>query len=123
MQTNLEKKGITARNDSSVKNTYDKEGQYSLEHENALSNGKVKGKGTGRGGHTHSVPDASKPSTVDYSNFSPNDGGGLYDINGHNGIGGREFLKTISLYGPENEYGAHLIDTSANLVDGQIMIM
>ena len=42
-------------------------------------------------------------------------GGGLYDIEGRNGVGGRNFLMNISKYNANNEYGVNSVDTSANL--------
>ena len=122
MQTCLEKKGIESRNETLVRNDYSKVDEYSDKHKNALSDGDVKGKGTGHGGHTHSVPDCTKPSSIDYSNFDTEHGGGRYDIDGRNGIGGRNFLKNISVYNETFEYGANLVDTSANVADGQIRI-
>jgi hypothetical protein len=122
MQSCLEKKGIDARSESIVRNDYNKSDVYTETHPNAISDGDVKGKGTGHGGHTHSIPDCNKPSAINYGSLSTDSGGGLYDIEGRNGKGGRNFLKTISKYSKENEYGAHMIDTSANLVDGQIII-
>lgn len=122
MQTCLEKKGIEVRNETLVRNDYDRTDEYSVAHKNALSNGDVKGKGTGHGGHTHSVPDCTKPSGIDYSNFDTEHGGGLYDIEGRNGVGGRNFLKNISVYNETFEYGPNLVDTSANVADGQIRI-
>ena len=104
MQTCLEKKGIEARN------------------EDALATGDPLGKGTGHGGHTHSVPDCTKPSAIDYSNFDTENGGGLYDIEGRNGVGGRIFLKNISVYNETFEYGPNLVDTSLNVADGQIRV-
>ena len=61
---------------------------------------------------------------MDYSNFDTESSniGGSYDINGRNGVGGRNFLKTISIYNEENQYGPNLIDTTANEQDGQIII-
>lgn len=123
MQTNLEKKGIEARNDLIVRNDYSKVEEYSQRHPDALADGDVMGKGTGHGGHTHSVPDSTKPSAISYANFdTSNRGGGAYDVVGRNGIGGRDFLKNISLYNENNEYGAHLIDTRENISDGQVRI-
>lgn len=122
MQTYLEKKGIESRSKTLIRNEYNREDVYSVNHKNALSDGDYKGKGTGEGGHTHSMPDQSKPSVINYSNFNTKDGGNTYDVDGYNGIGGRKFLQSISKYNIENPYGAHLIDTSVNLVDGQIII-
>lgn len=118
MQTYLEQTGIESRNNSLVSNDYNTSAEYSQLHSDALANGDPQGKGTGIGGHTHSTPDNTRPSTINYSNLDTSNGGGLYDIEGYKGIGGRNFLKNISKYNESNEYGAHLIDTSAN--DGQV---
>lgn len=122
MQTCLEVKGIEARNESLIRNDYTRIDEYSVLHPDALSNGDPLGKGTGHGGHTHSVPDCTKPSSIDYSNFDTENAGGIYDIEGRNGVGGRNFLKTISVFNENYEYGANLVDTSANVADGQIVI-
>ena len=124
-QACLEKVGIEKRHDTIVKNDYNIEDQYSQLHKDALSDGDPLGKGSGHGGHTHYVPDCNKPSSMmDYSNFDTESSniGGSYDINGRNGVGGRNFLKTISIYNEENQYGPNLIDTTANEQDGQIII-
>ena len=124
-QTCLEKVGIEKRHDTIVKNDYNIEDQYSQLHKDELSDGDPLGKGSGHGGHTHYVPDCNKPSSMmDYSNFDTESSniGGSYDINGRNGVGGRNFLKTISIYNEENQYGPNLIDTTANEQDGQIII-
>lgn len=120
MQTYLEKKGIETRNETLVRNDYGKTDEYSTLHTDAISNGDPLGKGTMIGGHTHTTPDSSRPSTIDYSNFDTMNGGGLYDIEGRNGVGGRRFLMNISKYNANNEYGVNSVDTSANLADGQI---
>ena len=124
-QTCLEEKGIEKRQEGLVRNDYTLNDQYSEVHPDALSDGDPLGKGSGYGGHTHSIPDCNKPSTlIDYSNFDThsNNIGGSYDINGRNVNGGREYLKAISKYSAENEYGVNSIDTSANVQDGQIVI-
>ena len=122
MQTCLEAKGIEARNETLVRNDYSRVDEYGLTHKDAISDGDPQGKGTGHGGHTHTVPDCNKPSAIDYSAFDTENGGGQYDIEGRNGVGGRTFLKNISLYNENYEYGAHLVDTSLNVADGQIRI-
>ena len=123
MQSCLEVKGIDARNETLVRNDYQKSEEYSQRHPDALATGDPLGKGTGHGGHTHSTPDCTKPKAIDYSNFdTSSNSGGLYDIEGRNGIGGRNFLKNISVYNEEYEYGANLIDTRLNVADGQIKI-
>lgn len=122
MQTCLEVKGIQSRNNLIVRNDYTRTDEYSATHPDALSTGDPQGKGTGHGGHTHSIPDCTAPSTINYSNFDTNGGGGEYDINGRNGVGGRVFCQNISLYNEANSYCNVAIDTTANVADGQIVI-
>lgn len=126
MQTRLESKSIEKRQELIVSNEYDKNDAYSSTHEDALSHpesyDKPLGKGTGNGGHTHTLPNPLLSQTsYNYSNLDTTEGGGSYDIHGRNGKGGRKFLQTINLYNAENRYG-HGIDTSLNQFDGQIKI-
>lgn len=124
-QTCLEVKGIEKRQETLVRNDYTRNDQYSEVHPDAISNGDPLGKGSGHGGHTHSIPDCDRPSTlIDYSNFDThsNNLGGSYDINGRNGNGGRDYLKNISKYNSENQYGIESVDTTKNVEDGQIVI-
>jgi hypothetical protein len=126
MQTCLEKRGIAERSDEIRRSDYNIEDQYSATHSDALSNGDPQGKGSGHGGHTHWLPDCNKPtSIIDYSNFdtSPKSAiGGSYDIEGRNGIGGRERSMAFSMFNYENQYGAALVDTSANQAQGQYVM-
>lgn len=125
MQSCLEKKGIEQRGKLITRNDYSISEEYKATHEDALSNGDVLGKGTGKGSHSHSVPNCDMgPGGMSYTNFDTDSSsiGGAYDIKGRNGIGGREFLMNSSLYNRENQYGLNIIDTSANLTDGQIRI-
>ena len=121
-QSYLEKIALDKRGETIVRNDYNKEDEYSVRHSDALSNGDPQGKGTGMGGHTFSVPDHNKTTGISYSNFDTINGGGLYDIEGRNGVGGRNFLMTISKYNREKQYGKNAVDTSANRTDGQISI-
>lgn len=126
-QTNLEKKGIEKRNIELVRSDYNKNDKYDATHEDAISDASMKdkplGKGTGHGGHLHSQPDASKPSTmIDYSNFDTFNGGGSYDIHGRNDKGGRNRLVTYNIYGPNNSYLSEPIDSSLNVSEGQVVI-
>lgn len=133
MQTCLEITGITERNIEITRNDYTKFDQYSNIHSDALSNGDPQGKGSGHGGHTHSVPNCSLPKTLmDYSNFDTHaeNIGGSYDIGlggvSYNGrSGGRTFLKTISVYNEENAYNsnANIVDTIANIEDGDQVVI
>lgn len=123
MQSCLEKRGIEQRKIELVRSDYNIEDQYSAAHPNAISNGDPAGKGTNHGGHTHFLPDCNKPTTtIDYSNFDTTSGGGQYDIEGRNGIGGRKYLETISMYNKENFYSANLINTEENLRQGQYQV-
>jgi len=122
-QTCLEKKGIEARHETLIRNDYNSSDEYSAQHKDAISDGDPLGKGTGHGGHGHWLPDCSKGQTmIDYSNFDTENGGGLYDIEGRNGKGGRNWLKNISLYNENDQYGPNSVDTTANQLDGQIVL-
>jgi len=119
-QTCLEKRGMEERHEEITRSDYNIENQYGPTHPDAISDGDPQGKGTGHGGHTHFLPDCTKPTTtINYSNFDSENGGGYYDIKGRNGISGRERSLAISLYNKEIQYGANLVDTSANVADGQ----
>ena len=121
-QTCLEVNGIEERNQEVVRNEYNTTNDYNSGHENAISNGDKKGKGNGSNGHTHYLPDCSKPKTyIDYSNFDTySEAGGIYDIEGRNDVGGRQKNIMMSKYNAKNQYGAHLVNTSKN--KGQVVI-
>jgi len=119
-QTCLEKRGMEERHQEITRSDYNIEDQYSATHKDAISNGDAQGKGTGHGGHTHFLPDCTKPTNmINYSNFDSENGGGYYDIEGRNGISGRKRALATSLYNKEIEYGPKLVDTSKNVADGQ----
>lgn len=123
MQSCLEKRGIEERKNEIVRSDYNINDQYSATHSDALSNNDPQGKGTGHGGHTAFLPDCNKPtSTIDYSNFDTFNGGGLYDIEGRNDIGGRKRAMASSMYNEENQYGPNLVNTEMNVNDGQFQI-
>ena len=123
-QTCLEKQGINARHDQTVRSDYNIDNAYSVTHPDAVSNGDAQGKGTESGGHTHWLPscDGTPNNKINYSNFDSFNGGGVYDIKGRNGIGGRERAMATSLYNQENEYGPTSVDTTANVNDGQYFV-
>lgn len=113
-QSRLEAEGIQAREEQVRRNYYqqskgdeDITSEYSAQHKNALSDGDVKGKGINNGesmGVLYPNRNASKTqlgSTIDTSA-----GGGLYDIEGRNGIGGRKRSIIKNLYSAENPYGS-----------------
>lgn len=121
MQSCLEKKGIEERKEETLRSDYNANNVYSAEHKDAQSDGDAQGKGTNHGGHGHWLPDCSKPTgMIDYSNFDTENGGGLYDIEGRNGIGGRERALANSLYQKGNyEYSSNLVNTEKNVAEGQ----
>ena len=119
-QTCLEKRGMEERHQEITRSDYNIENQYGPTHPDAISDGDPQGKGTGHGGHTHFLPDCTKPTTlINYSNFDSENGGGYFDIEGRNGISGRKRALAISMYNKEIQYGPTLVDTSANVAEGQ----
>lgn len=125
-QSCLEKRGVDERHTEVVRSDYNKENPYYGEngfHKDAISDGDPQGKGTNHGGHTAFLPDCTKPTTtIDYSNFDTVNGGGEYDIDGRNGIGGRKRAMASSMYNKENPYGPNAVDTSRNVDDGQYFV-
>jgi hypothetical protein len=122
-QTCLEKRGIAERNNEIVRSDYNINDEYNEQHKDALSDGDPQGKGTGSAGHGHWLPDCTKPTNmIDYSNFDTANGGGSYDIEGRNGVGGRKASMTRSIYNAETPYGSSIVDTSINQTDGQYVM-
>jgi hypothetical protein len=123
-QSRLEQEAITSRNNLLVKNDYQKgeDTEYSVNHKDALSDGDVKGKGTGMPMGIAQLPGASGSKGINYSVINTQAGGGKYDIEGRDGKGGRKSLTLSNLYGPTNPYGAESLDTSANVKEGQIVL-
>lgn len=112
MQSCLEKIGTAKREDIIVRSHYGVNDQYSATHPDAISDGDIQGKGTGGGSHGFSLPKCDFTSVdnlgtvnkIDYSNFDTENGGGQYDIEGRDGIGGRKRALASSLYTKENPY-------------------
>lgn len=121
--TCLEKRGMEERHIEIARSDYNINDQYGPTHKDALSDGDPQGKGTGHGGHTAWLPDCTLPTTyINYSNFDTENGGGEYDINGRNDIGGRIKALASSMYNKEMPYGPTLVDTQASVNDGQVVI-
>ena len=108
---NLEQIGKERRQQEFARNTVKKSNKYDENHELAHSTpGQVLGKGDNKGYINHvimSYDEYTKDAIVPQVN-PDNIGGGEYDINGRNGIGGRKHLETINKYGPKNMYSADL---------------
>jgi hypothetical protein len=125
-QTCLEKRGMEERHQEITRSDYNIENQYSATHSDALSNGDPQGKGAGHGGHTHFLPDCTKPTNqINYSNFatSPEDQiGGQYDIEGYQNRPGRKIQMARSIYNYQEQYGANLVNTEQNQQEGQYVV-
>ena len=121
-QSKLESEAIDKRHELEVISDYQKNtNEYSEQHQDALSNGDPQGKGTGVS-MGYSVPGQTTNKGINYANIATNSGGGLYDIEGRNGIGGRRYLETINMYNAENSYGVDSVDTSKNVAEGQFIV-
>ena len=130
-QSRLDKEGIEYR---SVRipgknkyidevNPYDGNNDSAMHHDDDAH---PHGKGTGKE-MTYAIRDTSKPKThFNYSNVDTRtEAGGSYDIYGAKGVAGafqgdagRNFLKRINFYSPENEYGLDSVDIDTS-VKGQ----
>lgn len=119
-QSCLEKRSIEERHEEIVRSDYNRENQYNAAHPDALATGDEQGKGTGHGGHTHSLPNCNGSiGMIDYSNFDTaiaSKAGNKDDNNARNTALAR------SLYNNENVYSALSVDTSANLREGQYRV-
>ena len=121
-QSRLESEAIDKRHELEVISDYQKNtNEYNEQHKDALSNGDPQGKGTGVS-MGYSVPGQTTNKGINYTNIATNSGGGLYDIEGRNGIGGRRYLETINMYNAENSYGVDSVDTSKNVAEGQFIV-
>ena len=121
-QSRLESEAIDKRHELEVISDYQKDtNEYSEQHQDALINGDPQGKGTGVS-MGYSVPGQTTNKGINYTNIATNSGGGLYDIEGRNGIGGRRYLEAINMYNAENSYGVDSVDTSMNVAEGQFIV-
>ena len=121
-QSRLESEAIDKRHELEVISTYQKNtNEYNEQHKDALSNADPQGKGTGVS-MGYSVPGQTTNKGINYSNIATNSGGGLYDIEGRNGIGGRMYLETINMYNAEKSYGIDSVDTSKNVAERQFIV-
>lgn len=120
-QTRLEAKGFEKREELLAENDYQqKSNEYSASHKDAVSDGDALGKGYNTTLGISDLPGENPNTGISYKVVDTTKGGGLYDIKGRNGVGGREKSQLMNLYGPNYEYGVELIDESANEAAGQI---
>jgi len=138
-QSCLENIGLGHRPVLLMKNEYQKEEAYDVNHPNALATGDGRGRGTAHGGHTHSIPDCTKAEYIGEHFQSPIEAqidsnidsgpnqtgaGDCVDVNGRLGLAhsGRNALIGINIYDHINTYGAHSVNTELNVNDGQFVV-
>ena len=128
-QSNLEKIGLERRNEHElIRNDIKKTNPYDSNHDTAVwhegDETKPLGKGSGHGGHQHSVPQTYNELTKNQikPQIDTEHGGGAYDIYGRDGEGGRNRLLKINIYNKDNAYGPNSVDTSANIDEGQYVM-
>lgn len=120
MRTCLEVISMDERHEEIVRNDYNKDNQYGVNHPDALATGDAQGKGTGHKGHSHWLPNCSGSLGVfNFSNFDTNINSGAGN-NADNAA--REAAMVRSLYNPDKPYSARVIDTTANLREGQYRV-
>lgn len=123
MQTCLEIRSMEARHEMEVRSDYQRTNQYNATHPDALATGDWQGKGTGHPGHSFWLPNCNLPTNLfNYSNFDT-------DPQSHPGNGdertpntdnwARLQMMTRSLYNSNSPYDENIIDTSANVAEGQ----
>lgn len=120
MQSCLEQISMDERHEEIVRNDYNIDNKYSATHPDAIADGDSRGKGTSHGGHGFWLPNCSGSlGTFNYSNFdtAPSSGAGNNTDNE-----ARNTAMTRSLYNPEYQYSAKLVDTSANVLEGQYRV-
>ena len=121
MQSCLEIRSMDERHEEIVRSDYNQYNQYSGKHPDALATGDAQGKGTGHGGHSFWLPNCNGTLGVfNYSNFDTNPDSGA----GNNADNeARNTAMTRSLYNPTYQYSAKLVDTSANVLEGQYRVL
>lgn len=125
-QSCLEQIGIEQRHISQARSEYTRENQYDVNHVNAKATGDMKGKGTNGGGMSFWLPDCGSFITAgliskfrfdDFDTALDSDPGCSTD---------QEARKTSlarSMYNGETQYTAALVDTSANVREGQYVMI
>lgn len=121
-QSCLEKVSMTTRHEQMVRSYYTRENEYSITHPNALGgpDADEKGKGTGHGGHGHWLPNCNGQLGVfNYSNFDTD-----VSFGAGNKMDNEKRKESLarSLYNAENPYSAKIVDTTANVREGQYVI-
>jgi len=120
MQSCLEKYSMAERHEEEVRSDYNRENEYTSTHRDALATGDAQGKGTGSGGHGFWLPNCNgQIGVINYSNFDT----ALSSGAGNNADNdARNTAMTRSLYSPVNQYSANIVDTTANIAEGQFSL-
>ena len=119
------------KNEIPGKNRYESvTNPYDGDHEDAMAHDDQPfGKGTGKS-MTYAIRDLSAPkSKINYSTIDTGEGaGGMYDKFGTKGVekafqgdAGREWAKTINIYGKDSAYGKDSVDVDTT-VRGQFIV-
>ena len=120
MQSCLERTSMDERHDELVRNDYTVNNYYSATHPDAIANGDSRGKGTQHGGHQFWLPNCNGTlGMFNYSNFDTNPTSGAGNNTDNEA---RNIAMTRSLYDYERQYSAKLVDTSANILEGQYRV-
>lgn len=121
-QSCLEIVSMNERHEEIVRSDYNRNNQYSSLHPDAIANGDSQGKGTRHGGHTHWLPNCR--SYMGVSTFVFNDFDTAVSSHAGNNVDNdaRNVSLARSLYNDVNRYSALLINTSANIREGQYFV-
>lgn len=119
MQSCLETISRQERQEEIVRNDYNKDDKYSSVHPDAMATGDRMGRGTGSS-HSFWLPNCSGTiGSFNYSNFDTSlSSGAGNDLDNE----ARNTAMTRSLYNPDYQYSAKLVDTSANVLEGQYRV-
>ena len=121
MQSCLEKRSMEERHVEIVRNDYNKDNIYTELHPNARATGDSKGKGTGQpGGMKFITPNCNGViGVIDYSNYDTaltskpgNDADNL----------ARQKALARSIYNQDAPYEARMLNTTANIREGQYSV-
>lgn len=119
-QSCLEIVSMKARHEQIVRSDYTAQEPYSAQHPDALAGDDEQGKGTQSGGMRHWLPDCSSyngTSQFRYDDFDTGTtAGNKTDRESRQTAWGR------SKYSAETPYSATMVDTAANVREGQVVV-
>ena len=119
-QSCLEIVSMKARQEQIVRSDYTAQDPYSAQHPDALAGDDKRGKGTQSGGMRHWKPDCSSYNGTSQCRYDDFDTGG--------NAGNKTDRKTRqdalgrSKYSVEKPYSATMVDTAANVREGQFVV-